>query len=93
MTTEEEPGLKLDEGNRQNFCRSKARTQRGLQHEDQEEELHICPLGWMCSFMLIYICMKEFCFIKKVVEIKCKPKQNQRRIENKAGKLASSTVP
>lgn len=47
----------------------------------------------MCSFMLIYICMKEFCFIKKVVEIKCKPKQNQRRMENKAGKLASSTVP
>lgn len=47
----------------------------------------------MCSFMLIYICIKEFCFIKKVVEIKCKPKQNQRRMENKAGKLASSTVP
>lgn len=51
MWTEEEPGLKLDEGNRQNVCQSKTRTQRGLQHEDQEEEL---PLAG-CALLHLYL--------------------------------------
>lgn len=89
--TAEEPGLKLDEGNRQNFCWSKARTQRGLQHKDQEVELQ--GVG---EHFYIYICRKQVCLehlIKKCVKINCKMKPMMWGIENKTGKLASSLIP
>lgn len=55
MLTAEEPGLKLDEGKRQNFCWSTATTQRGLQYKDQEVELHICPRVLMSTFTFIFV--------------------------------------
>lgn len=51
----------------------------------------------MCSFTLYLHNRVLFGDVsskkKKVVEIKCKLKQNKRGIEHKAGKVASSTVP
>lgn len=90
--TAEEPGLKLDEGNRQNFCWSKARTQRGLQHKDQAPY----QTQGVGEHFYIYICRKQVCLehlIKKCVKINCKMKPMMWGIENKTGKLDSSLIP